>query len=72
MSKITLEQIGDPATFLLSSDLRVVFGDGPIPVGTLVKAMEMGLRITVQGADGESATFWAPTGRGRSDETCTD
>ena len=60
MSEIKPEQIGDPSTFFLTDDGRVIFGEGPIPVGTLVKAMELGLRITVQSVMGQKVTFWAP------------
>jgi hypothetical protein len=47
----------DPSTFRVTDDRRVVFGDGPLPFGTVFKAIEMGFRVTLQRIDGRRVTF---------------
>jgi hypothetical protein len=54
---VTPEQLGDPSTFRLTNDGRLVFGEGPLPFGTVFKAIEMGFRVTLQRIDGRRVTF---------------
>ena len=53
----TPEQLGDPSTFRLTDDGRVIFSSDMPPLETVFKAMELGLRVTLQHADGRKVTF---------------
>ena len=52
---VSIPGLGDPSTYRLTEDGRVVFGSGP-PLETLFHAMELGLRVTLQ-HDGRTVTF---------------
>jgi len=49
--------LGDRSTYRLTVDRRVVFAADLPPLETVFKAMELGLRVTLQHYDGRTVTF---------------